>query len=355
MVLAIMACTVVTGCGKKNEKAATQVIASVDGEEVSVSQMNAVLSKAAGISPERLPQAKQDILNGLVEQQLAINLAVSKKLDRTPEVVTAIENAKREILARAALEQMAAAQPKPTDEEAQQYFAANPPLFAQRRVYSLQEIAIRKSGHDITELRERAASVKTIEEMSAWLKEKGIEFTANGGTRSAEQIPLEVLPQLHAFKDGQIGLIEGKDAYLIMRVVASRSQPVTETQALPTIKVYLKNQRGAEAVKRGKETLKAKAKIEYFGEFAGGEAAFKAKALADAKAAEDAQTQAKAKAEADAQALLQKKAETQAAAQAEANARLASRAQARENASNSEKSSVQPVAIDLEKGMKGLK
>ena len=134
----------------------------------------------------------------------------------------------------------------------------------------------------------------------SWLKEKGIEFSVNGGTRSAEQIPLEVLPKLHAFKDGQVGLIEAKDAYLVMRLVASRVQPVTEAQALPTIKVFLANQRGAEAVKREKDALKAKAKIEYFGEFAGGEAAFKAKAETEANADAEAQAQAQAKAQADA-------------------------------------------------------
>lgn len=350
--LAVVACLIATGCGKKDKAAATQVIASVDGEEISIHQMNTVLSKATGISPERLPQAKQDILAGLVEQQLAINLAMSKKLDRSPEVVMAIENAKREILGRAALEQIATAQPKPTDEEAKQYFADNPALFSQRRVFSLQEIAIRKVGKDIGELRERAANAKTIEEVASWLKEKGIEFSVNGGTRSAEQIPLEVLPKLHAFKDGQIGLIEGKDAYLVMRLVASRVQPVTEAQALPTIKVFLANQRGAEAVKREKDALKAKAKIVYFGEFAGGEAAFKAKAQADAKAAEDAQAQAKAKAQADAEALSQQKAAEAAAAQADAEARSKARAEARaQSGSGTEK----PVVIDLEKGMKGLK
>ena len=353
LLITAAACLLVTGCGKKDkDKAATQVIASVDGEEISVHQMNTVLSRAKGVTPETLPQAKQEILASLVEQQLAVNLAMSKKLDRTPEVVTAIENAKREILGRAALEQIAAAQPKPTDEEAKKYYAEHPALFSQRRVFNLQEIAIRKTGQDISELKERAANAKSIEEVASWLKEKGIVFSGNGGTRSAEQIPLEVLPQLHAFKDGQIGLIEAKDAYLVMRLVASRSQPVTEEQALPTIKAFLSNQRGAEAIKREKDALKAKAKIEYFGEFAGGEAAFKAKAQAEAKAAEEARAQAKTKEIADAEALTQQKAAEQAAAQAEAEARSKARAEAR---AQSGTSGDKPVAIDLEKGMKGLK
>jgi EpsD family peptidyl-prolyl cis-trans isomerase len=353
LLITAAACLLATGCSKKDkDKTATQVIASVDGEEISVHQMNTILARAKGVTPETLPQAKQEILAGLVEQQLAVNMAMNKKLDRTPEVVTAIENAKRDILGRAALEQIAAAQPKPTDAEAEKYFTENPALFAERRLFNLQEIAIRKNGNDIGDLAARASSAKSMEEIASWLKEKGFEFSANGGTRSAEQIPLEVLPKLHTFKDGQIGLIEGKDAYLVMRLVASRSQPVTLEQAIPTIKVFLANQRGAEAVKREKDLLKTKAKIEYFGEFAGGEAAFKAKSEAEAKANTEARAQAAAKAKGDAEALAQQRTAEQAAAQAEAEARSNARAEARAQAGQG---SNKPIAIDLEKGMKGLK
>jgi EpsD family peptidyl-prolyl cis-trans isomerase len=347
------ACLLATGCSKKDkDKTATQVIASVDGEEISVHQMNTLLARAKGITPETLPQAKQEILAGLVEQQLAVNLAVSKKLDRTPEVVTEIENAKREILGRAALQQIAAAQPKPTDAEAEKYFNDHPALFAERRVFNLQEIAIRKNGQNVGDLEARVNSAKSMEEVASWLKENKVEFSANGGTRSAEQIPLEVLPKLHTFKDGQLGLIESKDAYLVMRLVASRSQPVTLEQATPTIKVFLANQRGTEAVKQERDLLKAKAKIEYFGEFAGGEAAFKAKAEAESKAAAEAKAAAQAKAKADADAFAQQKATEQATAQAEAEARSKARADAR---AQGDQGTNKPVAIDLEKGMKGLK
>jgi len=344
----------IAGCGKK-DKAATQVVAAVDGEEISVSQINGVLTRARGITPESLPKAKVDILGGLVEQQLAINLATSQKLDRSPEVVAAIENAKRDILARAALDQIANAVAKPTDEEAKKYYADNPALFSERRVFNLQEIALRKTTPNMDQVRAQVASAKSMEDIAAWLKSNKIEFAPNAGSRPAEQVPLEVLPKLHAFKDGQIGLIEGNEGFLIMRVVASRAQPVAEAQALPTIKVFLTNQRGAEAVKLAKVDMKAKAKIEYFGEFAGGEAAFKAKAEADAKAAAEAAVQAKAKASADADAVAKAKAEEQAAALADQEARAKARAEARAQSGKDKAGATNADAANLEKGIKGLK
>lgn len=344
----------VAACGKK-DGATTQVVASVDGQEISVHQINSVLSKARGVTPENLPRAKAEILGGLVEQQLAINIAVDKKLDRTPDVVAAIESAKREILARAALEQITAALPKPTDEEAKKYYAENPALFSERRVFNLQEISFGKATPRVDQIRARAATASSIEEMAAWLKEQNVNFSINSGVRPAEQLPLEVLPKLHAFKDGQIGFLESQDGYLIMRVAASRAQPVSEVQALPTIKLFLANQRGAEAIKIAKAEMKAKAKIEYFGEFVGGEVALKAKAEEEAKTAAQAQIDAQAKAKATADELAKQKADAQTAAQAEQEARAKARAEARAQSGKEPASDPKADAANLEKGIKGLK
>src|SRR3990167_6216808 len=318
LIIASAVVLAIAGCGKK-EVTSTQVVASVDGEEISVHQVNALLGKARGVTQETLPLAKAEILGSLVDQQLAINMALSKKLDREPEIVAAIETAKREILARAALEQIASAQAKP----------------------------------NLDQVRARVASAKSMEEIAAWLKERNINFAPNSGTRSAEQLPLEILPKLHALKDGQIAFVESKDNFLVMRVAGSQLQPVSEAQALPAINVFLTNQRGGEAIKAARADMKSKAKIEYFGEFAGGEAALKTKAKAEADAAAEAKAKAAADAKATADATAKLKAEEQAAAQAEQEARAKARDDARSQAGQAEPAS--PNAANLEKGLKGLK
>jgi EpsD family peptidyl-prolyl cis-trans isomerase len=347
-------CISLAACSKK-DPAATQAVATVDGEEISVHQINQVLLRAQGVNAENLPKVKLEILESLINQQLAINLAVSKKLDRSPDVVTAIENAKREIIARAAIEQISTGVSQPSDEEAKKYFAEHPALFSERRLFSLQEIALPKTTKDITSIGDKATSVKSMEEMSAWLQEKKIQFSGTGDTRAAEQIPLEILPKLHQFKDGQIGMIEGKDAYVIMRLVASQSQPVTEAQALPRIKVFLFNQRATEAVKQEREQMKAKAKIEYLGEFAGGQAVYKARIEAQVNAKARQAEQAVQKAKADEEALTEQKAADQAEAQAQAEARSKARSEARMPSGNASKTPYAlPSSVDLEKGLKGL-
>lgn len=333
---------------------ATQVVARVDGEEISVHQINAALARAKGVNASNVAQVKQEILGGLVEQQLAINWAVKNKLDRSPAVVQAIEESRRDILARAAIDQITAGLPKVTDDEAAGYFNANPALFAQRRVFTLQELVLPKSTTVLEAVRQRVSGAKNLDELASWLRSQSVAFAVNGGVRGAEQIPLEFLPQLQAFKDGQIGLLEADNGWHVVHLLSSRAMPVTQEQAFPRIKQFLSNQRKADAIKREKDLMKASAKLEYLGEFVGGEAAFKARAQAQAKAAEEELAKAKAKAQADAAALAALKAQEQADAQAQAQARQASRAQARALAASGS-AGVTAAPVDLEKGIKGLK
>ena len=92
---------------------APQVAAKVGTEEISVSQVNQLLRRTstAGTSPQTAQAMGREVLEKLIDQQLAVEQAKETKLDRSPDVVSQIEAARREILARAYLQQIAAGLP----------------------------------------------------------------------------------------------------------------------------------------------------------------------------------------------------------------------------------------------------
>lgn len=258
---------VLPGCGKEeHKKAATQVVAKVNGDEISVHQVNFVLSRAQGISPENAEKAKKEVLDKLIDQQLAIQQAEAAKLDRDPGVMQTLEAARRDILARAYLEKVAASQPKPSTDEARKYYLDHPELFAERRVYNLQEILVAPTN--IGDVQQLVAQNKSMQDIASTLKSRDIKFAANAGVRPADQLPPQVATKLHGTKDGQTVLIEAPQGAMVAHVVASQAQPVPEPEALPRIQQYLANQRNGEAVAKELKGLRAKAKIEQTGEIA---------------------------------------------------------------------------------------
>lgn len=258
-------------CGSKDaEKPASQVVAKVNSGEISVHQINYVLTRtnAAASTPEMAPKIRRQVLDRLVDQELALEQAIEKKLDRTPDVLTAIDAARREIIARAYLEQITGAVAKPTTEEARKYYVEHPQLFSERRIYNIQEIVLPATAGVPEQLSGLLNTGKSMEDIVNWLKSKDIKFAGGSATRPAEQIPLELLPKIHALKIGQGMVITGPQSITVMRIAAAQSAPVAEADALPKIQQFLSNQRKAEAAAQELKQLKAKAKISYMGEFA---------------------------------------------------------------------------------------
>jgi EpsD family peptidyl-prolyl cis-trans isomerase len=282
----LLALALTTGCGKKEDaKVATQVVARVNSEEITVHQVNNILARNPNIAPEVAAQSKREILDRLIDQHLARQKAIENKLDRSPSVMQAIEAAKSEILARAYLEKIAAAIPKTATWEVQKYYKEHPELFAQRRLFNLEELAFAANSDVATGLREQLSKARSMQEIADWLQSQEVKFVVNRGVRAAEQVSLEMLPKLQAMKEGQNQLFEASsERFLVIRLVAYKSEPVDEASAAPRIQQFLLNQRAQELIVKEMKKIKEQAKIEYVGEFAEGAAATQAEAKAEAEA-----------------------------------------------------------------------
>ena len=87
---AVACATALSACGGGDKKSgATQVAAKVGSEEISVHQINQVLSRtnAANATPQAVDKLRRDVLEKLIDQQLAVSQAEESKLNRSPEVV----------------------------------------------------------------------------------------------------------------------------------------------------------------------------------------------------------------------------------------------------------------------------
>lgn len=268
--IAILAFGLLACSGNDAKKPASQVAAKVNGQEISVHQLNFALARS-GISatPEQATQLRQEALNRLVDRQMVVAEAMAKKLDRSPNVLMALESARQEILANAYFEQMGTSQAQPSQEEAKKYYAEHRELFAERRIFNIQELTLQGNDQGIAEqLKSMALAGKSINEIAEWLKKKEIKFATGAAVRPAEQLPLELLPRLHALKEGQGMVMQGPLSTTVMRLAGVREAPVSEEEALPSIVKFLANQRLKESMTQEMKKLREKAKIEYVGEFA---------------------------------------------------------------------------------------
>lgn len=267
--LTVIAAAILTACGGESgeKKTATQVAAKVNSGEVSVHQINQVMQRTNVTSPEQAKAASRQVLERLIDQELLVQQAIDKKLDRDPKTLQAIEAAKREVLSRAYLEQVSAGAPKPTESDISAYYAEHPELFSERRIFSLRELAIQAGPDFMPKLQQYMAEPRNMQQVAEWLRSENVRFTANAVTKPAEQLPLEMVKNIHKLKDGQVGIVRTGNTILLLEVAASRSVPVDEKAAQPVIEQFLFNQRKTELAKAEVKKLRESGKIEYLGEF----------------------------------------------------------------------------------------
>lgn len=264
----LAAAVLLAGCGDKKETAAGQTAAKVNKDEVTVQQVNLALQQQRNLRPEQADAASKQILERLIDQQLAVQTAQDLKLDRDPRVVQQLEAARSEVLARAYVEKIGEAAVKPTPEEVKKYYDEKPALFAERRIYSIQEIGIEARPEQVQALRDQLAASKTINEFVEYLKANDYRFAGNQAVRSAEQLPLNSLDTFARMKDGQAALVAAPNGVQVVVLAGSRSQPVAEEQARPAIEQFLQNDRKRKLVEENMKALRAAAKVEYVGKFA---------------------------------------------------------------------------------------
>jgi EpsD family peptidyl-prolyl cis-trans isomerase len=74
-----------------------------------VHQINSAIARSNDIPSEQAKQAAAQTLERIIDQELLVQKALKDKLDRDPQVMQSIEDAKQQILARAYIERAAAA------------------------------------------------------------------------------------------------------------------------------------------------------------------------------------------------------------------------------------------------------
>ncbi len=269
---AVFFAALLTGCGgsETKDKAASQTAAKVNKEEITVHQINNVLQQQRGLKPEMAASASVQVLERLIDQELAIQKAQEQKIDRDPKVVQQMESARREIISRAYIDKVGSGAPKPTPAEIKAYYDSKPNLFSDRKIYSFQELIIDSDPNQVQVLRDALTAAKDVNAFVGYLKANNFKFGGNQSSRAAEQLPLSSLDEIAKMKNGQALFSVTPKGVQVTVLAGTRGQPVDEVRAQPAIEQFLLNERKRKLVEDDLKALRKSAKIEYVGDYANG-------------------------------------------------------------------------------------
>ncbi len=293
--------SLVTACGKKpGDEKSSQSIVSVNGDEITVHQINNELQRA-NVQPAQQEAASKQIVQGLVDRQILVQAALKEKLDRNPPVMQAIENAKTQILAQAYLESRVSSLVKPTSTEIADYRTQHADIFANRKIYITDEAVFGLDAGNAEQLQALVKSAKTLKEVEQWLSAHQVKFAQTRVAHAAETLPPQLLTKFSQMALGQVVFINASGASgrtMAVSMAEVKEMAISEKDSKPLIERILTEQKRKLTAEAEMKRLRGEAKIQYINKkYDPANVAKSEKPAADAKPTEDANSVAKRKLE----------------------------------------------------------
>lgn len=285
---AILLAAVLAGCGdQEKESKPGQALASVNGEEITVLQLNEEIQRA-GVPAARQQEASKQLLQALIDRQLLEGAAEQEKLDRDPKVVQAIERARSLIVAQAYMQKRLANVARPTPAEVEDYFKQHPEFFSDRKQFQIDQLVL--AAKDLTpEARAAADAARSLEEVAVWLDAHQVKYGRAQVTRSTSELNPQLSKKLLGMPKNQLFSVREGERAMLLAVADVRDAPVPLEVAAPQIEKYLMSNKNKELAAAEVERLRQHAKIEYLNkDLAAGPKAAPASMTAPAAAAPSA-------------------------------------------------------------------
>lgn len=243
------------------EQAPSQVIARVNKVEITMLQFNHALQTMGVAVPSET--VRREVTRKLIDREIAVQAANEAGMDKVPEVLLQLEEARREVLARAFAERIAGRATPPTTEEAERFYRSNPALFSERRIYRLREAALSVEIQHIDEIKRLLSEQASLNEVSEWSRGQDIAFNEQIVIRAAEQLPIEALPRLQKASTGDTVIFESPRGILVYEVLDAQAAPVSWEAARPIVLDHLARQVGKREVEARIGALRSMAVVTY--------------------------------------------------------------------------------------------
>lgn len=254
----------VSGCGSKDGKLDKgQVVASVDGDEITIFELNAEVQAAQAQAGTDRKLAEQLALQRIIERKILAKVAREQKLDKTPAFLIQQRRADELILTTMLRDRIAGGITQPTDAEIAQYQTAHPDRFAQRKIYSVEQILFPPPTS--ADKFKQFAPLKTLDQLAAKLTADGVQFRRAPTQIDTAALPPEIAGKIAALPVTEMFILPTQQGLTANIITATTVQPVPADQARELAASALRNERFSKAAdaQLNERLKKARATVKY--------------------------------------------------------------------------------------------
>ncbi len=259
-VLTIGAAVALLGLSGCDKKAEGQVVAVVDGEEITSQELNGALGAAAA-QGEPDQQTRNLALNQLIDRRLLAAVARDEGVESSPEYILRKRTMEESLLVQMMGEKLARDNKQPTAQQIDQMIRENPQAFADRTVFTLDQIVFPMPPR--RDVFDALTPAKTMPEVVAALNKFGIKFQRGNNTIDSANLPPPVFAQFKRVGSSEPIVIPAGNAVSVAMITKSEPAPMSG-QAARAVATNAYAKREVEKVLKSKlDAARKNGKIEY--------------------------------------------------------------------------------------------
>lgn len=253
-----VASLVLSGCEKKAEG---QVVAVVNGDEITQGEVAEELKGAQLPQGADLTAVRQAAVQTLVQRRLLAAAARDDGIEKDPAFLIQRKQLEDRLLVQFLAQRSAKTMARPDVGEVNAYMAANPGAFADRVIWKVArlEFAAPKDPSVVKAM----AEDHSIDAIVARLRAAGISFSQGTAQLDSASMPADAYAKIAGLAPGEPFLQSKNGVVTVAAVLAKDPAPMTGDQARAVATDRLLAQRVNTRLEDRLKTLKASAKIQY--------------------------------------------------------------------------------------------
>ncbi|MBT2186175.1 EpsD family peptidyl-prolyl cis-trans isomerase [Sphingobium nicotianae] len=243
------------------KKAEGQVVAIVNGEEITLTELNAEIAELNVPASADKNLVRQRVLARMVDRRLLVQAAKEAGLDRDPTYLTQQRRMEEQLLVSMYGKKAMDTIKVPDAVALDRFISTHPTAFGGRKRYKLDQLLIDVPS-DPKRLKE-LESAHTLADVATKLTAMGIAFQRGTGQFDSASVAPQVLQRIEALPPGEPFIVPNGNKLVINAITGSEPITLSTEQARQVAAQAMRNE---ELNKIGESRLKeakAKAKIEY--------------------------------------------------------------------------------------------
>lgn len=233
-----------------------QVVATVGAREITRRELQVELDGSTATTPAAQKAQQQAALQRIIQRVILANAAKAQGLDKDPNFALLSQRANEALLGQLLERKTATSVPAPSNEEADQFEQTNPNLFAERKLFDVDQI--RLSRPPDPQIIAKLQPLKTLDDIANYLTQNHIPFQRGANVMDAVGQNPKLLSAILALPPHEVFILSSATEIFVNEIRETRTSPFVGEPAKKFALNSLKAQHVQDAVVRQLRGIVAK-------------------------------------------------------------------------------------------------